>query len=219
MGMGHQDFKTVCGRHCCDEGLCWHRGEWLRSPSPACHSPEPCGEAPLSPRPPFRGKPEIPHLECCWDAARPWQQFCFSALVPTVGPHSAADRISRVSMDIHAGFHRAGSPSAVLIPPASLESILYGKAWPTRCPHPPSFGGCSSTVGPALPASSTLECGVSIKAFKEEKRLISTSLPLGVGALIAHERKIKRNYSSGDTSREIPESDVSHFDVGIPETE
>lgn len=72
MGMGHQDFKTECGRHCCDEGLCWHR-----SPSPACPSPEPCREAPLSPGPPFREKPAIPHLGCCWDAARPWQQFCF----------------------------------------------------------------------------------------------------------------------------------------------
>lgn len=32
-----------------------------------------------------------------------------------------------------------------------------------------------------------------------EKRLISTLLPLGVGALIAYEQKIKWNYLSSDT--------------------
>lgn len=84
--------------------------------SPACHSPEPGREAPLFPCPSFRHKPGIPHLECCWDAARPWQQLCFSALAP----HSAADRIPRVSMDISAGFHSVSSALAVLIPPASI---------------------------------------------------------------------------------------------------
>lgn len=51
----------------------------------------------------------------------------------------------------------------------------------------------------SLPISSTLVYGFLIKAFKVEKRLISTLLPLGVGALIAHEQKIKWNYLSSDT--------------------
>lgn len=49
MGMGHQDFKTVCGRHCCDEGLCWHRGERhqrVTAPSPAGRHRCPHGHPP-----------------------------------------------------------------------------------------------------------------------------------------------------------------------------
>lgn len=84
--------------------------------------------------------------------------------------------------------------------------ILYGKARATWCPRPPYGGGCGVMVlhsgahaETSLPRSQTRVCGFLIKAFKVEKRLISTLLPPGVGALIAYEQKIKWNYLSSDT--------------------
>lgn len=145
----------------------------------------------------LQGQTRNPTLECCWDAARPWQQLLFLS----AGPHGGS------SLRNIQGFH--GYPRWI--------SQGFQRSDPSCLPLNPSFmakrgalsvhplsSGCSSSAGPALPASSTLLCGVLIKAFKVEKRLISTSLPLGVGALIAHEQKIKRNYSSGDTRQRDP---------------
>lgn len=97
---------------------------------------------------------------------------------------------------------------AMLIPPASLQIHPSRQSVEPSLPTPSELwwlrllGG--APAGPAVPASSPLLCGGFIKAFKVEKRLISTSLPLGVGALIAREQKIKGNYSSGDTRQRDP---------------
>lgn len=80
---------------------------------PGVSQPQACREAPLSPRPSFGDKPEIPHLGTLLGCS----QAVAAALFLSAGPHS---RLSRVSMDIQAGFHSVSSALAVLIPPASL---------------------------------------------------------------------------------------------------
>lgn len=167
------------------------------APSPACPSPEPCREAPLSPGPPLREKPAIPHLERCWDAARPWQQFCFSVLVPSLSCRQDIQALHGYPRWISQLLGHA-DPSCPSLNPSLMAKLGHG------CPHPGSLGGAAGLTGTSLACQLHSPTWVLRKAFKVEKRLISTSLPLGVGALIAHEQKMKRNYSSGDTRQRDP---------------
>lgn len=188
-GMGHQDFKTERGRHCCDEGLCWH--------VPSVSQPRALQGGTAVPTPILQAQ--------TWNSTPGMLLGCSRAVAAALFLSTGSSLSCRQAVQgshgypcwISRRFQRFGRADPSCLP---LNPSFMAK----RCPHPPSLGGCSSSAGPALPASCALLCGVSRKAFKVEKRLISTSLPLGVGALIAHERKIKRNYSSGDTRQRDP---------------
>lgn len=86
---------------------------------PSVSQPQPCGEPLLVPRPSFREKPEIPPLGCCWDAARPWRQFCSSALIPTVCPHCCrrdTQAFQGYPCRISQGFQRFGHADPSCLP-------------------------------------------------------------------------------------------------------
>lgn len=165
VGMGHQDFKTECGRHCCDEGLCWHccahRPQRVTAPSPA-------------------GRHRCPHSHTSGKTqnSTPGMLLGCSEAVAAVlflsaGPHSGSSPSCRQDSQ---GFH--GYPCWI-----SQGFQHFGHADPSCLPLNPSFMAERGPLavhtlralvaaapergsrGPALPASSTLVWGFN-KGFQ-----------------------------------------------------
>lgn len=106
---------------------------------------------------------------------------------------------------VHAGSQHFGCADLSCLP-LNINLSFMAKRGPLDVHILCTLVGCSIVVlhsgahaEISLPIGQTLVYGFLIKAFKVEKHLISTLLPLGVGALIAHEQKIKWNYLSSDT--------------------
>lgn len=101
---------------------------------------------------------------------------------------------------VHAGSHRHSDPADQSCLPLKLNPCFMAERGDHfGCPHPLGFGRLQGCGAPRQGwcrdklAQALLDEDL-VKAFKGEKRLISTLLPLGVGALMADEQKMKWNY-------------------------